>query len=142
MLEDPGDRLLDGGPQKQAPLPDIPSLVGPTTAAQLITAIRSRKAIILADDGTFLGKVSADRSDGQAIGNPGGPFSSPTGQWSLMNPKSRYTKADDDLSVNNPNAKRPPKLLLDGRMLAYVTENTGLKPRVSLRDVLAVLKGE
>jgi len=142
MLEDPGDQLLDGGPRKQAPLPDIPSLVGPTTAAQLITAIRSRKAIILADDGTFLGKISDDRSDGQAIVNPDGPFSSPTGEWSLMNPKSRYTKADDDLSVSNPNAKRPPKLLLDGRMLAYVTENTGLKPRVSLRDVLAVLKGE
>jgi len=142
VLEEPGNEFLGGGPQKHSPLPEIPSLVGPTTVAELITAIRSAKAVILADDGTFLGKISDDRSDGQAIGNPDGPFGSSEGRWSLMNPQSRYARGDDDLSVNNPNAKRPPKLLLDGRMLAYITKNADLKPRVSLGDVLAVLKGE
>ena len=142
VLEEPGDEFLGGGPQKHSLLPEIPSLVGPTTVAELITAIRSGKAVILADDGTFLGKISDDRSDGQAIGNPDGPFGSPDGRWSLMNPQSRYAKGDDDLSVGNPKAKRPPKLLFDGRVLAYVTENADLKPRVSLGDVLAVLKGE
>jgi len=142
VLEDPGDQLLDGGPQKHSPVPEIPSLVGPTTAAELITAIRSGKAIVLADDGTFLGKVSADRSDSQAILNPDGLFGGPASESGLMNPKSRYAGGEGDLSAGNPNAKRPPKLLFDGRMLAYVTENATLKPRVSLRDVLAVLKGE
>jgi len=142
LLEEPGDQLLLGSPVKRPTVPLVPSYVGPTSVAELVAAVRTGRAVIIAEDGTFLGKLSADAADAQSVVNPKGMFGSPGSEFSLANPATRYTRADSDVSVNNPKAAHPPRLFYDGNLLAYVTENTALRPRVRLPDVLAVLRGE
>ena len=142
LLEELGAEMLSGTPVKTAPVPLAPSYVGPTSVAELVTAIRSGRAILLADDGTFLGKVSREAADAQSILNEEGAFGNPKSPFSLTNPESKYTNKDSDQSVSNPSAKRPPKLFYDGNLLAFVTANEHLTPRVRLQDILAVLRGE
>jgi hypothetical protein len=142
LIEDPGDLLLQGGPQGQTTVPLVASYVGPTSVPELVAAIRSGRAIIVADTGTFLGKVTSDVADAQSVLNPQGMFGSATSEFSLMNPTTRFTRADSDQSVIHPGATRPPKLFFDGNLLAYVTENAKLKPRIRLADVLGVLRRE
>lgn len=142
LLEEPGEQFLLGGPRKRRPIPLVPSYVGPTSVAELVVAVRSGRAVILARDGTFLGKVSANAADAQSILNPKGMFGSPESEFSLANPATRYTRPDSDQSASNPQATHPPRLFYDGNLLAHLTENTHLVPRIRLSDVLAVLRGE
>ncbi|HOI54140.1 MAG TPA: hypothetical protein PLP01_02720 [Phycisphaerae bacterium] len=141
LVEHPGEELLDGWSADDPETPLLPSLAGPTTAAELIMAIRSGRAVVLADDGTFLGRISSEATDPLGILNAQGPFGGDASGTSLMNGRSPYADAAGDMSVNNVAASRPPRLVYEGRTLAFVTVNPQVRPRVSLADVLAVLRG-
>jgi hypothetical protein len=141
LVEHPGSELLEGWEADDSDAPYLPSLAGPTTAGELIMAIRSGRAVLLADDGTFLGRISSETADPLGILNAQGAFGSAMSATSLMNARSPYAEADGDMSVNSAAAAHPPRLVFEGRTLAFVTVNTQLRPRVSLTDVLAVLRG-
>ncbi len=140
LVEHPGEELLDGWSVDDPETPLLPSLAGPTTAAELIMAIRSGRAVILADDGTFLGRLSSEATDPLGILNAQGVFGGEVSDTSLMNGRSPYADAAGEMSVNNAAALRPPRLVYEGRTLAFVTVNPQMRPRVSLADVLAVLR--
>lgn len=142
LLEDPGAELLGDVSPAPAREPLVPSYVGPTSAAELLDALRSGRAVVLAEDGTFLGKATPDATDPQSMLNGQGLWGATDGQFSLLNDDTPHTRPDSERSVHNPDAPRPPRLFYDGNLLAYVTENTRLKPRLRLADLLAILRGE
>jgi tetratricopeptide (TPR) repeat protein len=143
LIEEAGDELLAGVLQSAPPaVPLLPSYAGPSSVADIVNAIRSGRAFIVAQDGTYLGRIIADPKNPQSVVNTDGAYGSPTGEFSLANPNTRFTSKDGDQSIFNPAAAKPPTLFFDGNTLAYLTENQQLKPRVRLADVLAVLRGQ
>lgn len=143
LIDEPGDEFLAGILRTPPPpVPLLPSYAGPTSVAELVTAIRSGRAFIVAQDGTYLGRIVAEVKNAQSVLNVEGIYGGATSEFSLLNPETRFTSKDGEQSINNPAAAKPPTLFFDGNTLAYVTENQQLKPRIRLADVLAVLRGQ
>jgi hypothetical protein len=65
---------------------------------------------IIATDGTYLGKLSANPYDPQSIANPYGKFGSPYSPTSVNNPYSIYGSPYSPVSPKNPFAIKPPIL--------------------------------
>jgi len=65
---------------------------------------------IIAADGTYLGKLSANPYDPQSVSNPYGKYGSPYSPTSIRNPYSQYGSAYSTMSPNNPYATRAPVL--------------------------------
>ncbi|MGI6295071.1 MAG: hypothetical protein ACOX3G_03205 [Armatimonadota bacterium] len=64
---------------------------------------------IYAEDGTYLGKLSANKYDPESISNPYGPYGSKYGN-NLMNPYSTYGSKYSSQSWRNPYATNAPKI--------------------------------
>ncbi len=64
---------------------------------------------IYAEDGTYLGKLSANKYDPESISNPYGPYGSKYGN-NLMNPHSAYGSKYSSQSWRNPYATNAPKI--------------------------------
>ena len=65
---------------------------------------------IIAADGTYLGKLSANPYDPQSVSNPYGKYGSPYSPTSINNPYSKYGSAYSTMSPNNPFATKAPVL--------------------------------
>ena len=65
---------------------------------------------IIAEDGTYLGRLSANRYDAESVSNPHGKYGSPYSATSIHNPSSPYGSKFSPLSPNNPYATQAPKL--------------------------------
>ena len=65
---------------------------------------------IIAADGTYLGKLSANRYDPESVSNPFGKYGSPYSPTSINNPYSPYGSVYSPQSPNNPFATRAPAL--------------------------------
>ncbi len=70
---------------------------------------------IVAQDGTYLGKLSLDRFAPDSISNPFGPYGSRFSPTSIQNPFSVYGSRFSPLSPTNPFASDPPWILTAGR---------------------------
>jgi hypothetical protein len=65
---------------------------------------------IIAEDGTYLGRLSANRYDPESVSNPHGKYGSPYSATSIHNPSSPYGSKFSPLSPNNPYATQAPQL--------------------------------
>jgi hypothetical protein len=65
---------------------------------------------IIAADGTYLGKLSANPYDPQSVSNPYGKYGSQYSPTSINNPYSQYGSAYSTMSPNNPFATKAPVL--------------------------------
>lgn len=65
---------------------------------------------IIAADGTYLGRLSANPYDPQSVSNPYGKYGSPYSATSINNPYSQYGSAFSTMSPNNPYATKAPVL--------------------------------
>lgn len=101
-----------------------------------------RDATIIADDGQILGKISANRFDSESIANEFGTYGSRFSDKSIVNRFSNYGSRFSDTSAFNPFATRPPRLLLRGRSIGYLTTNRNKTPRADPYAVLGYLKHE
>jgi hypothetical protein len=63
---------------------------------------------IYAADGTYLGRLNANRYDPESVSNPYGRYGSPYSSTSIRNPYSAYGSPYSALSPNNPYASQPP----------------------------------
>ncbi len=66
---------------------------------------------LYAPDGTYLGKLSANRYDAESISNPYGPYGSPYSSTSIWNRYSPYGSPYSDQSWSNPYATRAPVII-------------------------------
>ena len=65
---------------------------------------------LYASDGTYLGRLNANRYDPESVSNPYGRFGSPYSSTSVNNPYGRYGSPYSNQSARNPFATDPPRI--------------------------------
>lgn len=103
-------------------------------------AIFSRKAVLVAQDGTFLGRLTADRHDTESIWNPLGKHGTPYSELSIFDPSGRFGGLSSDESPWNPSAKRPPMIKFGEEQLLHLTANGEIKPGLTVEALVALMK--
>lgn len=83
-----------------------------------------------AADGTFLGKVSQNKYDNESLANKYGPYGNPYNANSIFNNYGTYGNKYNQLSPFNDYSRMPPKFVKGGRVIAYLTTNQFITPRV------------
>ena len=93
-----------------------------------------------AQDGQYLGKITADRYDNSSILNEYGPYGSPYSTTSIFNNYSDYGSPYGSNSVNNPYCSLPPKLIVNGRSVGCVTTNPYVVDRIPTETFFHLLR--
>lgn len=106
----------------------------------LVKLTRDGGLVVMAQDGTFLGKVSADEYASDSLSNQYGAYGSPYNAKSLFNKYGEYGSPYRTDSATNSFAPNPPFLAYKGRFVAYVTVNTRKTPRVSVATLKAAIE--
>lgn len=97
-------------------------------------------AIIVADDGEFLGKITTNAFDLQSIGNEFGRYGSSVGRTSIFNEVGRYGGEVARMSPFNAVTSVPPRIYKGDRFIAYLTVNSVKSPRVDPRALIGWIK--
>ncbi|NIA21983.1 MAG: tetratricopeptide repeat protein, partial [Anaerolineaceae bacterium] len=103
-------------------------------------AVLSRKAVLVARDGTFLGRLTADRHDTESIWNPLGKYGSPYSEVSIFDPTGRFGGPLSDQSPWNPKAEHPPMIKFGEEQLVHLTANPRIKPGLTVEALIALMK--
>lgn len=95
-------------------------LSGSASAASLT----EKDISIYSNDGkTFLGNLSTNTSDSNSIFNTYGKYGSVYQTKSIWNPYGSYGSEYSNTSAFNEYATKPPILVVNGKIIAYVTVN-------------------
>lgn len=96
-------------------------------------------ASVRANDGTFLGRITTQTIDPEAITNPVGVHGNEISGSSIFNRDGLYGNEISPLSAFNGEASDPPQVFRDGRFLGFMSINPGRSPRFDPREVFAGL---
>ena len=94
-------------------------------------------AYLIAHDGKFIGEVSGEFNENSIL-NEYGPHGGEYSDESIFNEYCSYGGEYSDLSPYNEYTDTPPRLIKDGVVIAFVTKNEYLSPRID-PDVLLEL---
>lgn len=97
---------------------------------------------LIAQDGQFLGNITNNLYDPNSILNPYGSFGSRYSTTSIFNPYSQYGSRYGTYSIFNPYSSLPPKLILNGQLAGFVTENSFIRPRIPAKSFLYTLHND
>jgi hypothetical protein len=78
---------------------------------------------LLADDGTFLGRLTSNRYDTDGIFNTYGQHGSKYAAESIFNEYGNYGGKYCDLSPFSEYASRPPKIYIKNKLFGYLSKN-------------------
>lgn len=87
-------------------------------------------AVIVADDGQFLGKITRNCVDGQSLGNQVGRYGSLVSSTSIFNEVGRYGGPVSRMSPFNPVTSVPPRVMRGNQFFGYLTVNQVRSPRI------------
>ncbi|MEX2303588.1 MAG: IPT/TIG domain-containing protein [Bryobacterales bacterium] len=90
-------------------------------------------ALIFADDGTFLGRITSNVFARDSIGNEFGPYGSEFSSTSIFNEFGKYGSEFSPTSAFNRFATRPPIIFVNETAVAYLTTNEFKTPRIDPR---------
>ena len=99
-------------------------------------------AVVIADDGEMLGKITKSAFDSKSIGNEFGEYGSRFRTKSLFNAFSKYASNFSSESAFNPSATKPPMILLKGKVVGHLTMNKAISPRADPFAVIGYVKYE
>jgi len=108
-------------------------LQGKATTSGPNLSYRTGQAYLEANDGTFLGKLNPNEYDSESIFNEYGNFGSEYSPTSIFNQYGSYGGEYSSLSPFNEYSSTPPKIVVNGQFIAYLTVNEYLSPRISPR---------
>lgn len=97
-------------------------------------------AIIVAEDGQFLGTITTNPFDSQSIGNAIGRYGSSISSTSIFNEIGRYGGEISRMSPFNSITSTPPRIYKNDQFIAYLTVNTIKTPRVDPRALMGWIK--
>lgn len=92
-------------------------------------------SFISANDGQFLGTISSNRFDLDSIANPFGTYGNTFSNLSIWNEFGTYGNTFSTMSPFNAFTTTPPVIVENGVVVAYLTNNTFLSPRVDPDDL-------
>ncbi|AGA78886.1 hypothetical protein [Echinicola vietnamensis] len=98
-----------------------------------------RESFLKAQDGQYLGKITTNRYDNDSILNKYGPFGSRYSNTSIFNKYSPYGSRYGSYSINNPHSTQPPQLVINGDIIAYITKNRHLNPKIDPDNFISKL---
>lgn len=96
----------------------------------------NKESYIEASDGTFLGYLDPNEFNPKSIFNKFGTYGNEFSSISIFNQYSPYGNPFSQLSVNNEFTQKPPKIILRGEFIAYLTTNEYLQPRIAPDEIL------
>lgn len=111
------------------------SNTGPTLAT------RQGQAYIEAEDGAFLGKLNPNEYDQDSVFNEYGSYGSEYSPTSIFNKYGSYGGEYSNLSPFNEYTSNPPKIIVNGQFVAYLTVNEYLSPRIDPRQIKQWARG-
>jgi hypothetical protein len=85
------------------------------------------KATLLANDGTYLGKVSSNQFEYESICNNFGPYGNPFAYVSIRNTFGPYGNPYSSTSIRNQFTSTPPGIFYEGSIVAYLTKNKSVR---------------
>lgn len=94
-------------------------------------------ALVFADDGQFVGKITSNKFAPDSLGNEFGRYGTDYSTTSIFNPFGRYGGDYSSASATNPTAPRPPVIFSGGNPVAFLTANSGKTPWVDINAVLS-----
>jgi len=112
----------------------------PRSSSRSLTLADLEGAVIIADDGQMLGRITTNCFRSDALCNEFGRYGNEFNSNSIFNEFGRYGGEFSSLSPFNSFTSTPPKIFKDGEFIAYLTKNTALQPRVDPHWLLALLK--
>jgi hypothetical protein len=118
----------------------LPQIQQPVQAGSLTLKDIDGLATLVADDGTFLGKVSSNKIDPDSICNSIGIYGSTISPTSVRNTISLYGSSISIDSAYNSITMSPPRITYGDRVLGYLTKNTILANGID-PDVLFAVSG-
>jgi hypothetical protein len=96
-------------------------------------------AKIIANDGTFLGKIGSE-FDSKSIFNEFSNYGSEFSGKSIFNEFGQYGSEFSSLSPFNEFTSTPPKIITSTGKWLYLTANTSLTPRISVLQLRAIFE--
>lgn len=102
----------------------------------------SGDSFLQAQDGQLLGKITTNRYDNDSIINKYGPYGSRYSNTSIFNRYSPYGSRYGHFSINNPYCNQPPKLVIGGNFVAYVSNNKYVKPKIDPDVFMSLLEND
>lgn len=100
------------------------------------------KAIIVAEDGTYLGKIDSNQFGADSILNDFGKYGNTFSGTSIFNDFSRYGGTIGLQSPFNDLCLRPPKVYLGKDFVGYLTTNQTKLPRIDPHALIGYLKSK
>jgi len=101
--------------------------VAQPSSHQSIAQADNTPAIVVGQDGAFLGVVSNDQYADKSICNHYGNFGNPHSSTSVLNKYAQYGGSYSDLGAYNSNAQKPPLIIQNGQPIALLTKNQRLQ---------------
>ena len=99
-------------------------------------------AIVVADDGQALGKITTNQFDTQSFLNQFGAAGNEFNSNSILNQFGKYGNEFSALSPFNRFSATPPRIIRGNRVLGYLTRNAAKAPRLDPDVLLAWIKAK
>jgi hypothetical protein len=143
-----GCRAPAGGgyyPSYTPTYPAAPTYSLPSTPTAPVYGTQSALSIlegakIVANDGTYLGKVTSNSYDSDSIGNTYGDYGSRYSSKSIFNEYGEYGGQFSIKSPFNKYTTTPPRIITQSGQWAYLTENELISPRIDTYVVIGYVK--
>ncbi len=97
-------------------------------------------AKLIAADNTYLGTVSRNYFDADSLANSFGAYGSQFNPNSVFNEFGHYGSQFSQLSPTNQFSQTPPRLVVGSKVIAYLTANEFLSPRVDPQALFAWIR--
>lgn len=97
-------------------------------------------AALFAADNTYLGKISRNKFDGESLANSFGTFGNEFNPNSVFNDFGPYGNPFSPLSPRNEFSRTPPRIQVGNRVVAYLTANEFVSPRIDPTVLFAWLR--
>lgn len=100
------------------------------TQGEFEMRVRRQELFLLAQDGQFLGLLTANRYTPDSVMNEYGSYGSKYSSTSIFNQYGQYGSRYSSYSPFNPYTSTPPRIILRGREFGLLTSNTFLQNRL------------
>ena len=118
----------------------VTSLVLMTTGGVQAACPQYMGGRVLADDGTYLGRIAVPQ-DKDSLFNSYGVYGSPYSKTSIFNTYGVYGSASSPQSAFNPYATKPPVIQKGGKAIATLTANKTLDGAISVGKLISICRG-